>query len=512
MTVAAADGVREVPGSRAAWRAWPCSTTAARARRGEPGRRARARGRPPGRPRARLARARPLPPAVPPDHDPPRPQEHPMTLLEIARRPAAPPQPPDAFAGRFAPATRPSSGSATAALPGPAHDAGVRVRPARRRARAWRSPSRGTAVPIADVRAPHRPRLASTRPWSRGRARRARGERDGGEARAGPVLADLGGVGGRWLPEILDHLRAMEAVDRAAPSRSTSWSRLEEPLGAHGAPVGSSTWSSSSPSYVAVSEFDDSTATYRGRRLRRYRLLQGLENRTVEVGCDLWRVSRVAQRSPDVMAVLGDVGGRRRARRGCEVARRPRAAGRARRAHLRARAPRRAVGPDEPTFREDPAPVRQDAAGLRRAARRGEPGHRARAPGPRARGGGRRRPPASGATRPRSSPASRRLLEAAQIGLAAHRGPRLPHRLARRQPRPRASSPSVAGSSTEGVLDDRDDVLHADPRGAARRRAGRAAGRPPRARRRPQGRARRHARHAAARLGTPRRARRPPTP
>jgi pyruvate,water dikinase len=57
--------------------------------------------------------------------------------------------------------------------------------------------------------------------------------------------------------------------------------------------------------YVAVSEFED---LYRdlfgGGQFDAYRLLHGFPTRTFEVGCDLWRLSRIALRSPDVADVL----------------------------------------------------------------------------------------------------------------------------------------------------------------------------------------------------------------
>ena len=59
------------------------------------------------------------------------------------------------------------------------------------------------------------------------------------------------------------------------------------------------------PAYVAVSEFAD---LYRdlfgGEAFDAYRLLQGSPTRTFEVGCDLWRLSRLALRSPGVADVL----------------------------------------------------------------------------------------------------------------------------------------------------------------------------------------------------------------
>jgi phosphohistidine swiveling domain-containing protein len=108
-----------------------------------------------------------------------------------------------------------------------------------------------------------------------------------------------------WLPEILDHLAAMEAVDpRAVPTTVGLVDRLED------------TWERMGrlwelhfeivlPAYIAVSEFDE---LYRdlfdGAGFDAYRLLHGFPTRTFEVGCDLWRLSRIALRSPGVAEVL----------------------------------------------------------------------------------------------------------------------------------------------------------------------------------------------------------------
>jgi phosphohistidine swiveling domain-containing protein len=108
-----------------------------------------------------------------------------------------------------------------------------------------------------------------------------------------------------WLPEILEHLAAMEAADpRRVPSTvglvdvlEAFWEHMERLWELHFEIV--------LPAYVAVSEFTD---LYRdlfgGDTFDAYRLLQGSPTRTFEVGCDLWRLSRLALRSPDVADVL----------------------------------------------------------------------------------------------------------------------------------------------------------------------------------------------------------------
>ena len=126
------------------------------------------------------------------------------------------------------------------------------------------------------------------------------------QARLEPVLADLGGLWERrWLPEILDHLAAMErvdvdaiALDELVAHVDDAALRLRRLWELHMELV--------LPAYLAVSEFDELHRDLTGGAgFDAYRLLQGLDNKTVEVGRDLWRLSRVAQRSPDVMEVLG---------------------------------------------------------------------------------------------------------------------------------------------------------------------------------------------------------------
>lgn len=108
-----------------------------------------------------------------------------------------------------------------------------------------------------------------------------------------------------WLPEILERLRAMEAADpRRAPSTvglvdilEGFWEHMERLWELHFEIV--------FPAYVAVSEFADLYHDlFGGEAFDAYRLLHGTPTRTFEVGCDLWRLSRLALRSPDVAEVL----------------------------------------------------------------------------------------------------------------------------------------------------------------------------------------------------------------
>jgi phosphohistidine swiveling domain-containing protein len=108
-----------------------------------------------------------------------------------------------------------------------------------------------------------------------------------------------------WLPEILEHLRAMEALEpRTVPSAvglvdviESYWEHLERLWEIHFEIV--------LPAYVAVSKFEDLYYDLLGgERFDPYRLLHGYPTRTFEVGCDLWRLSRVALRSPEVTEIL----------------------------------------------------------------------------------------------------------------------------------------------------------------------------------------------------------------
>jgi pyruvate,water dikinase len=108
-----------------------------------------------------------------------------------------------------------------------------------------------------------------------------------------------------WRPEILGHLAAMEAVDPGAVPSTVGLVDVLESHWEHMARLWELHFEIVFPSYVAVSEFED---LYRdlfgGAGFDAYRLLQGVPTRTFEVGCDLWRLSRIALRSAEVTAVL----------------------------------------------------------------------------------------------------------------------------------------------------------------------------------------------------------------
>ncbi|MEY2536071.1 MAG: rifampicin phosphotransferase, partial [bacterium] len=107
-----------------------------------------------------------------------------------------------------------------------------------------------------------------------------------------------------WLPEIVDHLVAMEAVD----PRTVATPALADLLDAYRVRL-RRLWEIHFeivfPAYVAVSEFDD---LYRdlfdGEGFDAYRLLHGVQSKTFEVGRDLWRLSRAALAAPGVADVF----------------------------------------------------------------------------------------------------------------------------------------------------------------------------------------------------------------
>ncbi len=187
-------------------------------------------------------------------------------------------------------------------------------------------------------------------------------------ARAAESEAALRAVVGRledaweeeWLPEITARLRAMEAADpRGVPSTvglvdvlEGYWEHMERLWELHFEIVFAA--------YVAVSDFADlHRDLFGGDDFDAYRLLQGTPTRTFEVGCDLWHVSRVARRSPEVAAVLAS-----RPARDLPAALEALPAGRAVLTqldrHLAAFGHRTASwGLTTPSFMEDPTPVLQ---------------------------------------------------------------------------------------------------------------------------------------------------------
>lgn len=173
-----------------------------------------------------------------------------------------------------------------------------------------------------------------------------------------PVVGRLGEL---WdeqiLPEIREHLAAMAAVDVDGASPGELLAALDATL-ARATRLWELHFEIVFPSYLAVSEFDE---LYRdlfgGETFDAYRLLEGIETKTFEVGRDLWRLSRLALESAEVTRVLErEPAAAVRERLGAS------ADGRGFLAeldgHLAAYGQRSPIwGISTPTFAEDPAPV-----------------------------------------------------------------------------------------------------------------------------------------------------------
>jgi pyruvate,water dikinase len=123
------------------------------------------------------------------------------------------------------------------------------------------------------------------------------------------IRTAIGSIDELWaekvLPEVREHLGFWDSFDREGATRAAfaahveqTWARLARVWELHFEIV--------LPAYLAISEFDE---LYRGLfedagPLDSYRLLEGLPNMTVEVGQELWRLSRVAIATPAVRDVL----------------------------------------------------------------------------------------------------------------------------------------------------------------------------------------------------------------
>ena len=132
-----------------------------------------------------------------------------------------------------------------------------------------------------------------------------------GQAAQEAIVATIGRLTDLWegevLPEVRDHIDYWDSFDLAGATREQLVAHLDE------------TWARQRriwdlhfvivlPVYLAISEFDE---LYRGLfpdagPLDSYRLLEGLPNMTVEVGQELWRLSRVAQQSAAVREALAN--------------------------------------------------------------------------------------------------------------------------------------------------------------------------------------------------------------
>jgi phosphohistidine swiveling domain-containing protein len=106
---------------------------------------------------------------------------------------------------------------------------------------------------------------------------------------------------GEWLPEVQQHLDYLRSFDLEAAAMPDLLAHLDETCRRH-----SRLWRihflQTFPTYMAMSMFDDLYQDLFGSEnaLDAYRLMQGFENKTVEIGRAMWRLSRLALASPDV--------------------------------------------------------------------------------------------------------------------------------------------------------------------------------------------------------------------
>jgi pyruvate,water dikinase len=126
----------------------------------------------------------------------------------------------------------------------------------------------------------------------------------------------MGRVGKRWLdeflPEIHEHLAVWEKFDLAGSSMDDLLEHLDDTL-ARFTRLCDVHMLAIVPAYVAISELDEcyrdlfpDSGPFGG-----VRLVQGHMNKTVEVGHELWKLSRVALTSPEVVAAIGTTAERR---------------------------------------------------------------------------------------------------------------------------------------------------------------------------------------------------------
>lgn len=126
------------------------------------------------------------------------------------------------------------------------------------------------------------------------------------EDRLTAAMARLGDAWeGEYLPEIHLHLSAWEAFDLPAATTAELLVHLDETL-ARFTRLMELHFLAVFPAYLALSELDD---CYRelfsgDGAFDAYRLVAGFSNKTVEVGHELWRLSRLARERPAVLSAL----------------------------------------------------------------------------------------------------------------------------------------------------------------------------------------------------------------
>jgi pyruvate,water dikinase len=126
------------------------------------------------------------------------------------------------------------------------------------------------------------------------------------QEKIGAAIARLGELwDGEWLPAVQRHLAAWDAFDLRGASLPALLEHLDETTERL-----SEVWDIhflvAIPFLLAVSQFDEFYRDLFGRddTLSTYKLLQGLDNKTVESGREQWLLSRKALASPAVRTVL----------------------------------------------------------------------------------------------------------------------------------------------------------------------------------------------------------------
>jgi pyruvate,water dikinase len=123
------------------------------------------------------------------------------------------------------------------------------------------------------------------------------------------LFAAMSRVGELWrdelLPEVQSHLDALAAVDLALLSDADLRDALRQAI-ERGERLAQIHMEIVFPAYIAVSEFEEmyNELFSPEDKFEAHKLLQGLPNKTVEFGHELWRLSRTARLSPDVIDVL----------------------------------------------------------------------------------------------------------------------------------------------------------------------------------------------------------------
>jgi pyruvate,water dikinase len=110
---------------------------------------------------------------------------------------------------------------------------------------------------------------------------------------------------GEWLPEVLRHLEFWKGFDLAGATMPELLAHHDETIDRHNR-VWQIHFLQTFPVYMAMSTFDDLYQDLFGSEnaLDAYRLMQGFENKTVEMGRALWRLSRKVLASPALQAAV----------------------------------------------------------------------------------------------------------------------------------------------------------------------------------------------------------------